>query len=115
MLPQWECSHRKNALTVEMLPTERMLKVGAAGDGLGGGSGGGEALLDFCLYSRSDIGVAAGEDVDGCVSMFWPRVHGDVAFGDDDYSGKSMGTELVEDGFDHGGAGGVGRIDECGL
>ncbi len=107
----WERACHANTM-LNPAPTFGILNARTAVNRLAGDLSGGEAFFDFALYSTCNDRIATGENVDRCVSVLWPGVDGDVAFGDDDYSGEAVWTELMEDGFDHGGPGGVGGFDE---
>jgi hypothetical protein len=68
-----------------------------AHNGFGGAGGGGEAPSYFILYSLGNVRFAACEDIDRRVTVFWPSVHCNMAFRDDDDSRQSVGAELMED------------------
>ncbi len=77
------------------------------------GVGGGLEMVDQALINfLSDVGIAAGEDVDGGVLMLWPGVDSDVALCDDDDSAEAVWIELMDGGFHDGGARVCGTLVE---
>lgn len=81
----------------------------------GGAGGGREAPFDFILYSLGYVRIAASEDIDRRVIVFWPRVGCNMAFRDDDDSRQPVRVELVKDGFDHARSSLFGRSDQGAL